>query len=99
MEQEGFDAARWKAWQTRWFAEGLRTMEARLASEAETGQFCHGDTVTFADLSLMSCVNGVRAFKLDVAPMPIIDRIVLACDGLNAFANAHPLLQAGAPAH
>ena len=99
MEEAGFDASRWKAWQTQWFAEGLRTMEVRLAGEAGTGRFCHGDTPSFADLCLMSCINGVRAFKLDVAPMPTIERIVQACDALDAFASASPRLQAGAPAH
>jgi maleylacetoacetate isomerase len=97
MEQEGLDAERWRAWQTQWFREGLRTVEARLTGEAGTGQFCHGDTPTFADLCLMSCVQGVRAFKLDVGSMPEVERIAQNCSALNAFARARPALQAGAP--
>ncbi|WP_158747069.1 maleylacetoacetate isomerase [Acidisphaera sp. L21] len=97
MQREGFDATRWKAWQTQWFGEGLRTLEARLTTEPGTGKFCHGDMPTFADLCLMSCVIGVRVFKLDIGPTPTVDRIATACDELEAFARAHPKLQAGAP--
>ncbi len=98
MSTEGFDAARWRAWQTQWFGEGLRTVEARLAGEAGTGEFCHGDSPTFADLCLMSCVAGVRTFKLDVGPMPTVDRIAARCLKLDAFARASGHLQPGAPA-
>ncbi len=97
MEQEGLEAGRWRAWQTQWFREGLRTVEARLTGEGGTGQFCHGDTPTFADLCLMSCVQGVHAFKLDVGSLPEVERIVQNCAALDAFARARPALQAGAP--
>ncbi|MEZ5702327.1 MAG: hypothetical protein R3E42_10810 [Burkholderiaceae bacterium] len=40
------DDAAWRAWQTHWFGTGLRAVEQRLASEADTGAFCHGDSVT-----------------------------------------------------
>ena len=97
MGQAGFDAAQWRAWQTRWFGEGLRTMEARLSGEAGTGRFCHGDTPTLADLCLMSCVAGVRVFKLDMGCLPQVDRIAAECDALDAFAKARAALQPGAP--
>ncbi len=97
VEQEGFDAARWKAWQTQWFGEGLRVLEARLAGDAATGAFCHGDAPTFADLCLMSCLMGVRVFKLDVGAMPTLDRIAASCRALDAFQRAEPERQLGAP--
>lgn len=99
MQTEGFDAARWRAWQTQWFGEGLRTLETRLASEPETGTFCHGDSPSFADLCMMSAVNGVRVFQLDIGPTPTVDRIAAACEALDAFQRAHPRRQADAPAH
>ncbi len=98
MQREGFDAIRWKAWQTQWFGEGLRTLETRLASDPETGRFCHGDSVTMADLCLMSAVMGVRVFKLDIGPVPTVDRIADACLSLEAFEKARPDRQPRAPA-
>ena len=97
QEQEGFDAARWKAWQTQWFGEGLRVLEARVAGDPATGAFCHGDTPGFADLCLMSCLMGVRVFKLEVGPMPTLDRIAASCRALDAFQRAEPERQLGAP--
>ena len=99
MQQEGLDAARWRAWQTQWFGAGLRVMEARLSVEPDTGRFCHGDSPTMADLCLMSCLAGVRAFGLDVGVLPTVERVAAACDALDAFASAAPGRQMGAPAH
>ena len=48
------DEAARGAWIRHWFREGLAIGERRLAAEAGTGQFCHGDAPTFADLCLMS---------------------------------------------
>ena len=98
-EVAGFDAAQWRAWQTQWFGEGLRTVEARLSGEVGTGEFCHGDTPGMADLCLMSCLVGVRTFKLDVGALPIVDRIAERCLALDAFARASGHLQPGAPSH
>ncbi len=96
--QAGFDPDQWRAWQTHWFGTGLRTVEARLTGEAGTGRFCHGDSPSFADLCLMSCLAGVRVFKLDVGPLPEVERIAANCQALDAFARASGHLQPGAPA-
>lgn len=97
MEREGFDPARWKAWQTQWFAAGLHTVEARLA-DGQSGRFCHGDAPSFADLCVMSCLMGARVFQLDVGPLPRIERIAEACAAMDEFARAAPLRQPDAPA-
>ncbi|EGF31138.1 Maleylacetoacetate isomerase [Oxalobacteraceae bacterium IMCC9480] len=92
-----FDDAAWRAWQIHWFTTGLQALEQRLASEAGTGLFCHGDTPTSADICLASIIVVARVFKITVADIPTVDRIMASCEALDAFAKADPRRQAGAP--
>ena len=92
-----FDDAAWRAWQTNWFTTGVQAVEQRLASESQTGTFCHGDTPTMADICLASIIAVMRVFKIEVSGIPTVDRIVARCDALDAFAKAAPHRQAGAP--
>jgi maleylacetoacetate isomerase len=94
----GMDDTAWRAWQIQWFGTGLSALEQRLASEPQTGVFCHGDTPTMADICLASIVEMVRIFKITIPDTPTIDRIMQACDAHPAFAAAKPSRQAGAPA-
>ena len=92
-----FDDAAWRAWQIHWFGTGLRAVEHRLANEPGTGIYCHGDSVGLADICLASIIVVMRIFKIEVADTPTIDRIMAACEKLEAFAKADPRRQAGAP--
>ena len=92
-----FDDAAWRAWQIHWFSTGLQALEQRLASEAQTGTFCHGDTPTMADICLASIIVVMRIFKIEVAGIPTVLRIMAACEKLDAFAKADPARQVGAP--
>jgi maleylacetoacetate isomerase len=94
----GFDAAAWRAWQSHWFSTGLQALETRLAREAATGVYCHGDSVTMADILLMSIVAVLRVFNFSTAGTPVIDRIVALCESQDVFARAAPMRQQGAPA-
>jgi maleylacetoacetate isomerase len=94
----GFDAAAWRAWQLHWFTTGLQALETRLASEAATGVYCQGDSVTIADILLMSIVAVLRVFNFATVGTPTIDRIVGLCEAQDAFARAAPMRQHGAPA-
>jgi maleylacetoacetate isomerase len=97
MNHGNFDAGAWRAWQTHWFTTGLKAVEERLTSEPGIGEFCHGDQVTMADICLASIVAVARVFSISVSGTPTVNRIMFACEKLDAFQRAEPYRQVGAP--
>jgi maleylacetoacetate isomerase len=93
------EAARNK-WLAHWSLKALQAIESHLKNERETGKYCHGDTVSMADICLAGQVIGATGyFKCDVSSVPTAMRIYEECMKIEAFASAHPLKQPGAPAH
>lgn len=92
-----FDDARFRDWQVHWLMTGLQAVEKRLASETQTGTFCHGDQPTMADICLASIIAVMRVFKIAAPGIPTIDAIIARCDAIEAFAKADPFKQEGAP--
>jgi maleylacetoacetate isomerase len=84
-------------WIRHWVIEGLNALETHLARDPGTGRYCHGDSVTIADICLVSHAAGSQFFECDLKPYPTVSRIVDTCMKLDAFASAHPLRQPDAP--
>lgn len=85
-----------KAWMHRFIPPGLAAFEAMLDAP-ETGRFCHGDTVTLADICLVPQVYNARRWQVALDGLTRINRILEALEPLEAFAAAHPD-RIGAPA-
>ena len=84
-------------WVRHWVGIGLGAMETLLTSDSRTGKFCHGDTVTMADICLAGQVIGAQNSDCDVKPYATMMRIFNECMKLDAFAQAHPRKQPDAP--
>jgi maleylacetoacetate isomerase len=91
------DAAVRQEWPRHWIIETLKGLEGHLAGDASTGQFCHGNTPTLADICMVGHVTAAINTKCDLAPYPTVKRIFDASMALPAFAKAHPLAQADTP--
>jgi len=89
-DQFGADESAQKAWFTHWVVLTFDALEAKLSRENSTGQFCHGDTPTLADLCLYAQVWNNRRFGISLEPWPTIARIFAALDMLPAFRDAAP---------
>ncbi|MGB3244217.1 MAG: maleylacetoacetate isomerase [Sulfitobacter sp.] len=87
------DAAGKATWFRKWAGAGMQALEIRLASEPETGDFCHGDTVGLADLCLYAQVLNNARFEVDMSAYPTIRRIHANCMAVPALAQAAPANQ------
>jgi maleylacetoacetate isomerase len=85
------------AWGRHWMTRGLDAYESRLSRDRQTGAFCHGDSLTIADICLVSHTVGVRYFGGNIDGHPTVKRIVERCLADERVASAHPLRQPGAP--
>ncbi len=77
-------------WYLHWVNAGFVALEALLADSPQTGLYCHGDSVTLADIALVPQVYNAVRFNCDMRPYPTIARINAACLALPALADAVP---------
>ena len=89
----GLDQPARDAWCRHWMREGFAALEQRLATEPETGRFCHGDRPTLADVCLVPQVVSSQRWGTDLGPYLTVRRIHDACLKLEAFMTAMPANQ------
>lgn len=77
-------------WYQQWVAEGFSALETMLTSEAATGEFCHGNTPTLADICLVPQLYNAERFECDLSAYPAIQRITDQCRAIPAFQQAAP---------
>jgi maleylacetoacetate isomerase len=82
------DAAR-SAWMRKFIGEGLGAFE-RMLDSPETGEFCHGNQPTMADLCLVPQLYNARRWKVDLSACRRVTTIAERCEVLPSFAAAHP---------
>jgi maleylacetoacetate isomerase len=82
------EAAR-DAWMQKFIGDGMIAFE-KLLDHPATGKFCHGDTAGMADFCLVPQVYNARRWNVDISGLPRVLEIAGRCEGLEAFAKAHP---------
>src|SRR5215469_7879469 len=85
----GHDEAAIASWYNHWIAAGFEVIEQLIAKDSQTGEFCHGDTPSLADVTLVPQVVNAERYRLDLTPYPTITRIYQSCMQLESFAAAH----------
>lgn len=80
-------------WFRTWVVAAFSPLETRLSTEPDTGRFCHGDTVSLADLCVVGQIINNARFNVDMSAYPTIQRIHDACMALDAFKAAAPPAQ------
>lgn len=74
-------------WTRHYISKGLTAFEAMLTT---AGSFCHGDTVTMADLCLVPQIYNAERVGIDVTSFPKTAQIVANLREVPAIAAAHP---------
>lgn len=82
------------AWYTHWVEVGFTGLEAQL--KHSNGQFCFGNSASFADCCLIPQVYNALRFNIDLSAYPKIQSIYTHCNTLSTFQNAAPEAQADA---
>jgi maleylacetoacetate isomerase len=86
----GIDEQAKLEWYRHWVAAGLDSFETLLADSEETGDFCHGDSVSLADCCLLPQVYNARRFHCDESRWINIRRVCAALESMPEIDRATP---------
>ena len=86
------DHATRRSWYEHWAHKGFRVLESLLKDPA-TGDFCHGDAPTLADVCLVPQVYNGEKNRLNLSAYPTLRRIYRTCQAISAFQAAAPETQ------
>jgi len=75
-------------WYRHWVETGLEVVERQLA--ARPGRYCHGDTPTLADCTLVPQIFNAQRFNCRTEHVPHVMRVFEACMQLDAFTKTQP---------
>jgi maleylacetoacetate isomerase/maleylpyruvate isomerase len=75
-------------WYRHWVETGLEVVERRLAAAPST--FCHGETPTLADCTLVPQIFNAQRFHCRLDHVPQVMRVFEACMQLPAFEDTRP---------
>lgn len=75
-------------WYRHWVETGLEVVERQLAEQP--GTYCHGDTPTLADCTLVPQVVNAQRFDCRLDHVPNVMRVFAACMRLDAFSQTQP---------
>jgi maleylacetoacetate isomerase len=76
-------------WMRHFIRPGLEAFE-RLLAAPETGRFCHGDSVTLADLCLVPQLYNAGRWDVPFDDLARVGAVAAALGEIEAFAAAHP---------
>lgn len=85
-----------ETWAQHWISEGFATFE-RLLERKPASPFIGGVTPGLADICVAGHIVSAGFFNLEFTQYKAVSALGERCFALPAFANAHPLKQAGAP--
>jgi len=77
-------------WVRHWVETGLETVERQLVASPTTGRFCHGDTPTLADVTLVPQIFNAQRSDCRLDHVPQVMRVFAECMKLDAFVKTQP---------
>ena len=75
-------------WYRHWVETGLEAVERQL--DASPSRYCHGDTPTLADCTLVPQIFNAQRFNCRLDHVPQVMRVFEACMQLDAFSKTQP---------
>ena len=77
-------------WYRHWVETGLEAVERQLADSKDSGRFCHGDTPTMADCTLVPQIFNAQRFGCRLEHVPTVMAVYERCMEHPAFIAAQP---------